>query len=89
MLPEHLEMLKDMFVEQAYQKKPILDEQQVMENEAILKHAIHDHLMIEMKYFKNHNIQMIQGEVTNIGDDHLWIGHLKIHLKNIIEVSYM
>lgn len=89
MLPEHVEALKNMFAEQAYQKKPILDEQQMMENESILKHAIHDHLMIKIKYFKDHDFQMVQGEVANIVDDHLWIGHQKIHLRDIIEVHYM
>lgn len=89
MLPEHVEILKVLFAEKVYEKKPTLDEQQVMENETILKHAIHDHLMIEIKYFKNHDVQVIQGEVTNIIDDHLWIDQLKIYLQDIIEVNYM
>lgn len=89
MLPEHVEILKDMFAEQAHQKRPILDEQQIMENESILRHAIHDELVIEIKYFNNHNYQVIQGEVTNIIDDYLWIGHLKIYLKDIIEIKYI
>ena len=42
MLPEHVEILKKVFAEQSYQTKPILDEQQVVENERILKHALHE-----------------------------------------------
>jgi|SRR5690625_4853466 len=89
MLPEHIEILKKIFAEQAHQIKPILEEQQIKENEAILKHAIHDQLMIKIKYFQSHDFQIIQGKVTNIIDSHLWIDHLKIHLQDIIEVSYI
>jgi len=86
MLPEHVEILKKVFAEQAYQTKPILDEQQVRENETTLKHAIHEDFAIEIKYFKNYEFKKAQGKVTNMNDHHLWIAHTKICLKDIIEV---
>lgn len=89
MLPEHVEMLKNVFAEQEHKEKPILDEQQIMENEEIIKHAIHDQLMIEITYFKDHDFQVIQGKVTNITDDHLSLDQLKIYLQDIIEVNYI
>lgn len=89
MLPEHLEELRRVFAERDYQKKPVLDDQQIMENESILKHAIHDRLLIEITYFKEHNFQVAQGEVANVIDDHLWLDHLKIYLQDIIEINYL
>lgn len=89
MLPEHLERLKIVFAEQNYKEKPILDEQQIAENELILQHAIHEKLMINVKYFKDHDLHMIQGTVSNIVDGNLRIDHLKINLKDIIEISYL
>lgn len=89
MLPEHVEILKRIFAEQTYEEKPMLDEQQVIENEIILTHANHNHLAVNIRYFEKHDFQTIQGKITNINGHYLWIAHLKIHLKDIIEVDYM
>lgn len=89
MLPEHVEILKRLFAEQTYEEKPVLDEQQVMENEAILKHAIHDHLVIEIKYFKNHDFQIVKGKITNINNHYLWIAQHKICLEDVIAIHYV
>lgn len=88
MLPEHLEILKSVFAGQEYKKKPILDEQQIMENESILQHAIYDHLTVKITYFKDHGIHVIQGKVVNVVDSYLSVGRLKINLKDIIEINY-
>lgn len=88
MLPEHLEALKNVFVERAYKKRPALDEQQIIENELILQHAVHDHLTVEITYFKDYELHRIRGEIMNIVDNYLLVDHMKIQLKNIIEVNY-
>lgn len=88
MLPEHLEALKNLFVERASKKRPILDEQQIIENESILQHAIHDHLTVEITYFEDCDLHRIQGEIINIVDNYLLVDHVKVQLKNIIEVNY-
>jgi hypothetical protein len=89
MLPEHLEKLKNVFAEQAYKTKPMLDEQQIMENESILQHAIYDHLTVGIKYFQDHDLHHLQGKITKVIGDDLWIDHLKININNIIEINYM
>lgn len=46
MLPEHVEMLKTVFVER--KEKPLLDEQKMVEIDRILKYAIEHEVAIEI-----------------------------------------
>lgn len=69
MLPEHVEMLKEVFEEQDHVEKPIIDEQQRMENDLVLQTALHDDLEVEIKYFKDHGYHTIKGNILFI--DHI------------------
>src|SRR5699024_11303230 len=49
MLPEHVEMLNEVFIE--YKEKPVLDEQKMSEIDRTLKYASKHRAPLEMTYF--------------------------------------
>ncbi|GAB4073714.1 hypothetical protein GCM10028778_12170 [Barrientosiimonas marina] len=68
MMPEHEEMLRQLWQEQEYKEKPILDEQKQMEIDTKLQLAINDDLMIEAEYYDHdlHDFQKIRGRLLMI-----------------------
>jgi len=88
MLPEHAKMLEYIWSESEHKDKPILDEQQLMENEMLLQRAIQNDLEIEVTYFKDHDFHTAKGEVMFIQTQnrYLRLDHIKINLDDIIEV---
>lgn len=66
MLPEHVELLKEVFAEEYRIEKPTLDEQQMLENELILQEAIHNDLMVEIKYYDDGKFEKVKGKVSFI-----------------------
>lgn len=91
MLPEHVEALRQLAEQQKYKNKPILDDQLIEENEFKLQMAIHDHLTVEIKYFKDHNFHWIKGELRSIaGSGTLTINdndRTEIKFSDVIEVN--
>lgn len=89
MLPEHLKMLQDVFAEQNQKEKPILDEQQLMENTMMLQEAIANDLTIEITYFKDHDFHNVDGKVSFIQTQnrYLQLDNARINLDDIIEVN--
>lgn len=65
MLPEHVEMLKEVFREEEKKEKPILDEQQTIEINATLKHALQEDLSVRILYFYEHDEHTIEGKMLN------------------------
>lgn len=66
MMPEHIKLLNDMWEEKEYKKKPILDEQQLIEIDMKLQCAIHNDLTVKIKYFEDHNYQTKRGKLLDI-----------------------
>lgn len=66
MMPEHISLLKDMWEETEHKKKPILDEQQLLEIDMKLQCAIHNDLIVIIKYFEDHNYQTKRGKLLEI-----------------------
>lgn len=91
MIPEHVEALKKLFAEQDHKEKPILDEQQLLENEMLLQNAIQNDLMIEIKHFRDHDFHMVKGKVLFIQSQSrfLQLDNVKIKLEDIIEVNVL
>lgn len=75
MLPEHVEMLKDVFVER--KEKPILDEQKRVEMDQTLKHALTRQIPIQMTHYHDGVFLTLSGKLVEINQ---WNGY--IVLKN-------
>src|SRR5690625_132549 len=92
MLPEHVEMLKEVFVE--YKEKPILDEQQMIEIDQKLKYALKEKVEIEMTYYKRGTFKKVNGRLQSIDQ---WCGYIvllnecghRISLGDIVQVELL
>ncbi|HLR71312.1 MAG TPA: YolD-like family protein [Pseudogracilibacillus sp.] len=90
MLPEHVEMLKEVFVE--YKEKPILDEQKMTEIDRTLKYALKYQVTIEMTYYEDGDFLTLRGKLAEIDQ---WRGYIvlrnenggHISLSNMIDVE--
>lgn len=91
MLPEHIDALNKMWEEQAYKEMPVLDEQQIAENNMLLQEALEKDLQIRIKYFADHDYKFIEGYLLHIDilNKRLFIDDLEIILHHIIEVSIL
>lgn len=89
MLPEHVELLKEVFTEQ--KEKPILDEQKMDEIDRTLKYALKNRVNIEMTYYNDGDYLTLNGRLAEIDQ---WRGYIvlrnedgfNISLTNIIDV---
>ncbi|WP_040954083.1 YolD-like family protein [Virgibacillus sp. SK37] len=66
MMPEHINLLKQMWEEKDHKKKPILDEQQVNEISLKLQLAISNDLNVSIDYYKQHDFHKINGKLIKI-----------------------
>ncbi|MEI3606108.1 YolD-like family protein [Pseudogracilibacillus sp. SE30717A] len=90
MLPEHVEMLKEVFIE--YKEKPILDEQKMTEIDQLLKHALKHQVTIEMTYFHDGDHLTLRGKLAKIDQ---WKGYIvlknedgnQLSLSSVIDVE--
>lgn len=90
MLPEHVALLQESFVE--YKRKPLLDEQKMIEIDRTLKYALQFDAFIEMTYYDRGDYKRITGKLTKIDQ---WRGFIllehengqKISLSNIMDVE--
>ncbi|RFA37018.1 hypothetical protein CAI16_02790 [Virgibacillus dokdonensis] len=73
MMPEHIEMLQEMWKEQDYKEKPILDEQQKEEINTKLLMALANDLTVELKYFDKHDFYKVKGKITSINKQNKYI----------------
>lgn len=89
MLPEHVEMLKQVFAEENYQKKPLLDEQQKRKMDMQLTNALHENKTVEIIYFQNHRLKKVQGKPLYIDplNKYLQLEQMKIPLADMIDVE--
>ncbi|GAB3055264.1 YolD-like family protein [Virgibacillus ainsalahensis] len=66
MMPEHIQLLNQMWKEKEYKEKPILDEQKIQDIETQLQMAIHNNLTVKVEYYANHDIHTIAGKLLKI-----------------------
>lgn len=91
MLPEHVEAIKRVFEEEEKEKKPILDEQQKIKNDVVIKNALEIGVPITIKHFKNGKRRTTSGYIDYI--DHiegkLFIEGINIDLNDILYVDFL
>ncbi|SFA89398.1 YolD-like protein [Lentibacillus halodurans] len=65
MMPEHEEMIRQLWAEQEYKEKPILDEQKQFEINSKLQLALSNDLTVEIEYYSHdlHDFQKIKGKL--------------------------
>ncbi|MFA1820537.1 YolD-like family protein [Virgibacillus oceani] len=88
MMPEHVEMLNQMWAEDDKKEKPILDEQQIEENSIKLQLAIHNSLTLKIKYYKDHNFRTVKGKLKSIivGDCVIFDDGVRVRFSDVISV---
>lgn len=91
MLPEHIQALKKLWMEQEYKEKPIVDDQQLVENDLLLQGALHHDQTVIIKYYEDYEFKIDKGKVLFISviDRCLQLDHVEIQLENIIEVNIL
>ncbi|WP_051359546.1 YolD-like family protein [Paucisalibacillus globulus] len=90
MMPEHHQLLHQMWAQQEREEKPELDEQQVEEINMKLQVAIHNDLFVIIKYFSNHNFKTIRGKLEKVVSPQNYLvlrDGTKIQLDNIIDLQ--
>ncbi|MFD2924128.1 YolD-like family protein [Halobacillus naozhouensis] len=66
MLPEHVELIKEVWQEDEGVPKKVVDEQQAEENEAVIQHAIHDELLVGITYYNGFNYSYRKARILHI-----------------------
>ncbi|MFC2947662.1 YolD-like family protein [Virgibacillus sediminis] len=66
MMPEHIQLLNQMWKEKEYKEKPILDEQKMQDINAQLQLAIHNNLTVNIKNNANRDYETIAGKLLKI-----------------------
>ena len=66
MLPEHVQMIHDLWKEDGKKTRPILDEQEIEEINLKLQCAIHNDLTVEIKYFRDRDFLTRRGKLRKI-----------------------
>ncbi len=89
MMPEHVEMLKDVFVEN--KEMPDVDEHQISENNLLLEEALHNDLEVQIKYYANNDHKVINGNILYIDgmNKMIFLEDEEIEMKYIIEVNIL
>lgn len=89
MLHEHVLALRELFAEEELERKPMLDEQQIILNERLLLHAYHHKLPIKITYFSEGSFMTKEGKVTHIDprEQTVSLAGESILLPNIIEIN--
>jgi len=97
MLPEHVEILKDMWKEDERVEKGILDEDQAVEIDFKLQMAIKDDLTVEIKHHNGFDYSYSKVKIISIDRNQMRLKGVDqdtkdigfIMLKNIIEVDIL
>lgn len=66
MLPEHQELLNEMWRQKEWKEKPILDEHLLTEINVDLQMALQHDLTIEIEYFKDQDYHKIKGKLLGV-----------------------
>lgn len=92
MMPEHIQMLQDIWQEDEKKEKPIIDEQQKEEFEMKLHLALKDYLTVSVTYYANYDYHTIKDKLNKIDSlnktvnfDHDGV----LHFDDIIDVTIL
>jgi len=66
MLPEHQELLNEMWRQEEWKEKPILDEQYITEINSTLQLALEHDIPITIEYFKQHDYHYVTGKLLSV-----------------------
>lgn len=88
MLPEHVNLLKEMWARDEWLEKPMLDEQLVMEINLKLQLALHNELTVEVEYFKNHGYHKVRDKLLAVDplNNYLRLEGMELPLDAIVGV---
>jgi ATP-dependent helicase/DNAse subunit B len=77
MLPEHVELLKGVFVE--HKQKPLLDEQKMLEIDQRLKYGLRHKMELVMTYYNDGDFLTLEGKIDRIDQ---WKGYIMLANEN-------
>ncbi|MFD1038927.1 YolD-like family protein [Virgibacillus byunsanensis] len=87
MLPEHVNLLREMWEEKSQKDKPILEEDIKEEINTQLQLAIHDNLTIEVKHFSGRDYLTKKGKLAKIDQTMLLFDDdTRINLYHVLDV---
>ncbi|WLR52001.1 YolD-like family protein [Bacillus tianshenii] len=66
MLPEHVEMIKEIWREDEKKPKPILDEQELQELNETIEQALQEESTIHLTYFEAGDYKLITGKICRV-----------------------
>lgn|SRR5699024_690796 len=89
MMPEQVEALQKMWKAQEYKEKPILDEQQLQENEFKLRGSLRAKVEVKITYFVDHDFREIKGLINRIKNNTIYIEGTEINFYDIIDVDFV
>ncbi len=88
MLPEHIKALKDMWAQDEWKEKPMLDEQMIVEMNLKLQLAMNEDLTVEIEYFRDHDYHKTRGKLLGVNPllNYLRLEDLEIPLDSLVSV---
>lgn len=88
MLPEHQRALQEMWEQQEWKEKPILDEQQMVDINLKLQLALHNDLTVEIEYFKDHVYHKVRDKLLAVDplNNYLRLEGMELPLDAIVGV---
>lgn len=91
MLPEHVQMLGDMYKSMDKKAKPILDEQQIAENGLKLQEALEYDLLVRIKYFTAGAHEITEGYLLSIDvrNKTIYMEETRLMFEDIIDVNIL
>lgn len=93
MLPEHVEMLRELKQSNDYKTKPILDEHLLEEMNETIRSSMKVNKAVQVTYFKNGNFEIVTGVINHFDllEQRLQVitseGIIQIISKNIIDIK--
>lgn len=68
MLPEYVQSLKELEMDNLKVDKPILDEQQYEELNGLIFEALANHKLLQFSYYSNGAIEIVTGKISFLDD---------------------
>jgi hypothetical protein len=87
MLPEHVQMVKNLWKEDERVEKGIVDEQKAVEIDFLLQRALNDNLTIDIKYHDGFDYNVIRGKVDSVCTNQKRLHGLEVETKEVFSLS--
>ncbi|WP_101844204.1 YolD-like family protein [Halobacillus sp. Marseille-P3879] len=88
MMPEHVQMVQEVYKEQTRVDKPVLDEQQIQDHAFALEMAMNDNLTVELKYHNGHNYTYVPVKVVGMNGDTKKVSCIDQQEKDDIQLNF-